>query len=448
MATRGSRFLRTEPPTTVVGVVLVLVTVAAATGLVYPLKHLAPAVSLGVVYLLGVLLVSTFAGLRLGLLASLLSAAAFNFFHIPPVHRFTIADSQNWVALAAFVVVAAVASSLADLARSRAREAEQRRREADLAADLARVLLGAGEREQALREAGDLVAASIGANGISIDPETGVLHLSGPLEPDRRQRLDDRIAPAVEALVAVARQRDALQTEAVETAALRHSDDLKTALLRTVSHDLRSPLTAIVTAGHALLSADLAPDEREELAHAVVAEGERLSRLIDKLLDLSRLQAGAAPPNIADVALDDVLEAATERVPEHAELRLGAELPLIRGDAAQLERAFANLVENAVKHAQGRPVQIRARVVGQRLVVRIVDQGRGIPEAERARIFEPFYRGRQATPGSGSGLGLAIAKGFVEANGGTLTVESYPGQGTSFVVTFPLEQAATVPAAG
>lgn len=462
MPTNGSRLLRAEAPNPILGLALVLVTVAAATALVYPLKQVAPAVSLGVVYLLGVLLVATLTGLGLGLLASLLSAAAFNFFHIPPVGHWSIAHSENWVALAAFVVAAAVASSLADLARSRAREAEQRRREADLAADLARVLLGAGERRQALRDAGRLVAASIGAPAVTIevpgspatgglalhdgDREVGRLVVSDALQPADEQRLRDRVVPAVEALVAVARRRDALQAEAVETAALRRSDDLKTALLRSVSHDLRSPLTAIVTAGHALLSPGIDRAERDELAHAVVDEGERLSRLIEKLLDLSRLQAGSAPPNLADVALDDVLEAAIERMPEHTELRIADELPLIKGDAAQLERAFANLVENAVGHAQGRPVQIRARVVGKRLVVRIVDQGRGIAPAERVRIFEPFYRGQQATPGSGSGLGLAIAKGFVEANGGTIAVESVPGQGTSFVVTFALEQTATVPA--
>ena len=446
METSSTRFLRTERPNPAVGLALVIVAVGLSTLLVYPLKQVAPPVSLGVVYLLGVLLVSTFAGLRAGLLASLLSAAAFNFFHIPPTGRFTIADSQNWVALAAFVVVAAVASTLADVARSRAREAEMRRREADLAADLARVLLGADEREEALEQAGRLVAASIGVRDARIDAETGELEVIGDLTPEDDERLRERIMPAVAALVAVARQRDTLQAEAVETSALRQSEALKTALLRTVSHDLRSPLTAIVTAGHALLSRDLQPDDREDLARAVVDEGERLSRMIEKLLDLSRLQAGAAAPNVADLALEDVLEAAIERVPEHAELRLGDELPLIRGDGAQLERAFANLIENAVKHAQGRRVQVRGRVVGSRLIVRIVDQGRGISPAEAAHIFEPFYRGKQATPGSGSGLGLAIAKGFVEANGGTLAVESVPGQGTSFVVTFPLSKAASVPA--
>jgi two-component system sensor histidine kinase KdpD len=446
MSASANRLLRGEPPHPLVGLALTVATVVTTTLLVGALKHVAPAVSLGVVYLLGVLLVSTLTGLRLGLLAALLSAAAFNWFHLPPTHRFTLADSQNWVALAAFVVVAAVASTLAGLARARAREAEQRRREADLAADLARVLLGASDRAAALEQAGELVAASIGVDHVDIDPDTGAVRVSGRLEATTEDRLRERIAPAVRALVDVARQRDALHAEAVATAALHQSDELKTALLRTVSHDLRSPLTAIVTAGHALTSPSISAAERDELAHAVVGEGERLSRMIEKLLDLSRLQAGAAAPRVAEVALDDVLEAAVERIPEYADLRIASELPLLRGDAAQLERAFANLVENAVKHADGRTVQVRARVVGHRLVVRIVDQGRGMTPAESQHIFEPFYRGPQATPGSGSGLGLAIAKGFVEANGGTLRVESVPGQGTTFVVTFPLDPIAAMPA--
>ena len=114
------------------------------------------------------------------------------------------------------------------------------------------------------------------------------------------------------------------------------------------------------------------------------------------------------------------------------------DLPLVRADAAQLERAFANLLENAARHSGGHPVSLRARAVGQRVVVRVVDRGPGIPSAQRERVFEPFYRsGTEGSGHRGSGLGLAIARGFVEANGGTIAVESLPGQGTTFVVEFP-----------
>jgi two-component system, OmpR family, sensor histidine kinase KdpD len=118
-------------------------------------------------------------------------------------------------------------------------------------------------------------------------------------------------------------------------------------------------------------------------------------------------------------------------------LAVEADLPMIDADAAQLERAFENLFDNAIRHGEGRPVQARSRLIGEAVVVRVVDQGPGIPESEWERIFEPFQRGSASRGDSGSGLGLAIVKGFVEVNGGEIAVESLPGQGTSFVVAFP-----------
>jgi len=147
----------------------------------------------------------------------------------------------------------------------------------------------------------------------------------------------------------------------------------------------------------------------------------------------------------------EVLEAARRSLGADAglvRLALDEELPPVSADPAQLERAFANLLENGVVHGGGEQVLVRSRQVGPRLVVRVVDRGRGIPAGERERIFEPFYRSPSAKghPGSGSGLGLAIAKGFVEANGGEVEVESLPGQGTSFVVSFEVPAADEVSA--
>jgi len=254
-----------------------------------------------------------------------------------------------------------------------------------------------------------------------------------------------QVVPALEALVAIAQRRDAMQAEAVETAALRRSDDVKTALLRAVSHDLRSPLTAIVAAGHALGTSSLTEPERSELSAAVVEEGARLSALVDKLLDLSKLQAGGAEPRSGWVSIEDVVTAATEGLRDgtgDVRLTVDQAVPEVRADAAQLERAFANLLENARRYSDGLPVSVHARRSGPRVVISVVDQGPGIAPAERERIFEPFYRGRRAArdPWTGSGLGLAIAKGFVEANGGTIAVESLPGQGTSFVVSLPISR--------
>jgi K+-sensing histidine kinase KdpD len=369
--------LSAEPPAAWLGLIATLAAVAVGTLLVYPLKSVAPVVSLGIVYLPAILLISILWGWRLGLLASVFSAAAFNFFHIPPLHRFTIADEENWVALAAFAIAAILSSTVAGLARSRAVEAEQRREEAD----------------RALAE-----------------------------------------------LASLARERDRMQAEVVEAEALRRSDEMKTALLRSISHDLRTPLTSIIAGGSALDSPTLTAEERAELSEAIVAEGERLSRLVENLLDMSRLEAGKAEPHREPIDLGEVLDAACEALPasESVKLAIDSELPMVDADATQLERAFANLLENAVRHGRGEPVMIRSRLGDGEIAVRVVDQGPGIPESEWGRIFEPFQRGTGNSGRGGSGLGLAIARGFVEANGGKIAVESLPGQGTAFVVSLPV----------
>ena len=219
-----------------------------------------------------------------------------------------------------------------------------------------------------------------------------------------------RVAPSLEALLAAALERDALQSEVVETAALRRSDVIKTALLRSVSHDLRSPLTAILTSAEALHSPSLTDAERGELAEAVGASRRsRLSRLIDDLLDLSRLEADAAEPHPEWCSVEEVVRAAIEDLqlpPDAFKVAIDADLPPVRADAAQLERAFANLLENAHRHSDGHPVSVRARDVGGRILLRFVDRGPGVPQAQRERIFEPFYRsGTTATGHRGSGLG-------------------------------------------
>jgi two-component system sensor histidine kinase KdpD len=452
-----------------IGVFTAVLAVTLATLAIYPLDQIARPASLSVVYLPAVLVIAAYWGLTLGLLTSVASAAAFNFFHLPPTGHFTISDSRNWVALVAFMLVALVVSTMAELARGRAVEAERRRREADLAATLARELL-AGERTQdALRATARRLAEALGLSSATL--ELGEVtgndrHAAVPLATPRAQpiatllvprdipaetmaRVRSQVAPALAALVAVGLHRDAAQAEAVETAALRRSDELKTALLRAVSHDLRTPLTAIVTAGHALGSGSLTSEEREQMSTAVVEEGERLSALIDKLFDLSRLQAGRLEPRRESVSIEEVLLAAEDALPSgagHVQLVVDPDTPPLVADAAQLERVFANLIENALRYSSDQPVRVSVRQVGGRVVVRVTDRGPGIPDSEQERVFEAFYRGSDSPRSPGSGLGLAIAKGFVEANGGTIAVESLPGQGTSLVVTFPVDDGSVVPA--
>lgn len=448
---------------------LAAVAVASATAAIYPLKSVAPPVSLSVVYVPAVLLVSAYWGLAPGLLTSVASALAFNFFQLPPVGTFDLADGRDWVALAVFTIVAAAVSTVANLARSRALEAERRRGEADLAAELARELL-AGERTSAalgatahrLSQALMLPSAAIELGSLKGDDRRLALALHGgdgeqiatllvsrDLPPETLERLRAQVVPSLEALVAIALHRDAIHAEEVETAALRRSDELKTALLRAVSHDLRTPVTAMVTAGHALGGVSLSGEERAQLSAAVVEEGERLSALLDKLFDLSRLQAGRAEPRRELISLEEVLLEARDGLHEsgaRVRLSVDAAVPEVMADAAQLERVFANLLENALRFSNGLPVSVHVRRTGERVVARVVDQGPGISPGERERIFEAFYRGPEPKAGSrtGSGLGLAIAKGFVEANGGTIAVESLPGQGSSFIVSLPVPEDARV----
>lgn len=440
------------------GVLAAVVSVALTTVVVYPLRAVAADIALSVLYVPSVLFIAWIWGTRLAVATAVGATLAFGFSHVEPAGRFKIAEGENWVALAVFLAAAIAASALADTARSRAREAELRRREADLAAEMARILLRGEELASALPAAADRLAAALElpAAEIALEPvegslafalcegdrRLGTLVVEGELPERTLKRLRERVVPALEALLAAALERETLLGDVVENRALRRSDVLKTALLRAVSHDLRTPLTGIIAAAEPLADDGLDEEDRRELAVGISQEARRLSRLIDQLLDLSRLEAGAVEAHREWCAVDDVLRGAGEYVatPAGLKLSLDRDLPLVRADAAQLERAFANLLENSARHAGGRPVSVRARAIGDRLMVRIVDAGPGIPPSELERVFEPFHRTKDGGDHRGAGLGLAIARGFLEVNGARVWAESVPGQGTSFVVELPIER--------
>jgi two-component system sensor histidine kinase KdpD len=457
--------LRPDRPSRPAGVVVVVACVAVSTALIYPLKQVAPVVSLGVLYVLAVLVVSVFWGLALGILTSVLSAVAFSFFHIPPGGEFDIAHEGDWVALVVFVAVAVSTGLVAELARTRSREAEQRRQEADLALEMAQLLLGTADLASAMELAGQRLAAAAGVPSATIalqelEPEEGSLRftlhsaekpigtlmLKDALSSSERARIATRVVPSLESVLAAALHRAELQAEVVETAALRRSDELKTAVLRSVSHDLRTPLAAILMAATALDPERPTSDNVGDVREQVLEAATRLGRLIEKLLDLSVLQAGRAEPRLVWYSIDEVLQEAIEQVSDESvvfKLSVEPGMPLLQGDPGQLERAFANVLENAARYAREKPVSIRARTVHDRIRVLIVDQGPGIPRGEQERIFLPFYRASGASAEhAGSGLGLAITKGFLELNDGRISVESQVGQGTSFIVEFPLTNGA------
>jgi two-component system sensor histidine kinase KdpD len=233
--------------------------------------------------------------------------------------------------------------------------------------------------------------------------------------------------------------RERLVADAVQTEGLRRSEAVKTAVLRAVSHDLRSPVTAMVAAGAAVRAPDVTSAERDELGSLVVQEGARLSRLIDDLLDLSKLEAQATAPRMAECSVAELIDSALAAQPADSpfEVDVDPDVESVLADFAQVERALANLFENARRFSGAEPVAIRARRIGKWVVIRVVDRGPGVAPADRERIFEPFYRGSVQARDShgGSGLGLAIAKGFIEANGGRIWVESTPGAGAVFAVS-------------
>ncbi|MEV4422234.1 DUF4118 domain-containing protein [Patulibacter sp. NPDC049589] len=443
--------------------------VALATAAVGLLKETAPVVSLGVLYVVPVLLVATRAGVGLGIATSVLSIAAYNWWELPPVHRFTIDDSRHWAALAVLLIVAVVSARIAEAGRREAQRADRARREADLVADLTTIVLTPRGVASALPEAAARLGDHLGAAvevlpwdpqqapersrpaGVLVldgpDGPVGLLRWTGPLDARDEAALASRVAPALGAVVAAGVERERLAREAVEAAALRRSNEVATTLLRTVGHDLRTPITQISVAAAALGAASATDEERDELAAGILEGSDRLAGLIGKLLDLSRLEAGAAAPHPDDVPLDDVVRDALQEMeathPEAASVRVETEdpPPRARVDPVQIARIVVNLVENALIHGRDRSTgraDVLVRVASRRglAVVRVVDGGPGLAPGGRDELFLPFRRGGAAA-GPGSGLGLAIARGFAEANGGTLRAESYPGQGTAFVLELP-----------
>jgi two-component system sensor histidine kinase KdpD len=351
-----------------------LAALALTTGAIELLQPHVPVLSLAVLYLLAIIPVAIAWGSVYAVGVAIGSMLCFNFFFLPPLYTLTLQDERNWFALLVFVVTAVVVSELASRSRRRADEAEA----------------------------------------------------------------------ALAALRALTEERERLAQEVFEAEALRRSDALKTALLRAVSHDLRSPLMAILTAAGALVHGELSldPDDRRELAETILGEADRLDRLVSNLLDLSRLQAGAASPDPGDCAIDDLVLQALDGVEagNRVEVTLpDDDPPLVHADAHQVERALANLLENALRYSPPEePVRVQVRQTGADVLIRVVDHGPGIAPDEAERIFEPFQRGSRTGTARGAGLGLAIARGFADANGGRVWVESRDGQGAAFVLALPL----------
>ena len=369
------------------------------------------------------------------------------------------------------LVAALVVGRLASQSRQRAAEAEfraeqaaAREREAAMLADAATALLSGTDDMVAA------ISADLGAIG------GGQLRLAASSAPQAREgeiglRLPtdarsvwlyagasaswteadlNRLATPLARLLDVAAERETTAARSAEAEAARQADAAKTVILHAVSHDLRSPLTAIRTAAAGLREEDTSPEDRIALIDAIEEEADRLTRLIVNLLDLSRIEAGAVHPRPDWCDLFDVISSAVSHLrephePHRIQIELEGGLPLVRADASQLERVFSNLIENALRFSPSdQPVRITGGVGARKVTVRVVDRGPGVRASQRNAIFEPFHSAG-GDRRDGVGLGLAISRGFVEANGGELRLQADSADGTAFAVSFPLvEQPATV----
>ncbi|MGW3016056.1 ATP-binding protein [Streptomyces longwoodensis] len=415
------------------------------------------------------LTVTVAAALLGGLLPALGSAALgcllLNYFYTPPLHRWTVADPKNIVAIVIFVGVGVSVASVVDLAARRTHQAARLRAESEILSYLAgNVLRGETSLEALLervRETFGMESAALLERADDLAPWTcaGRAGVGGPVERPEDADVDvpvgdhmalaltGRVLPAEDrrvlaafaAQAAVVLDRRRLREEADRARALAEGNRIRTALLAAVSHDLRTPLAGIKAAVSSLRSDDVAWSEEDqaELLEGIEAGADRLDHLVGNLLDMSRLQTGTVTALVREIDLDEVVPMALGGVAEDSvELDVPETLPMVAVDAGLLERSVANLVENAVKYSPpGRPVLVAASALADRVEVRIVDRGPGVPDEAKERIFEPFQRYGDAPRGAGVGLGLAVARGFAEAMGGTLTAEDTPGGGLTMVLT-------------
>ncbi|GAA4589684.1 sensor histidine kinase KdpD [Streptomyces violaceoruber] len=404
-----------------------------------------------------------------GLYPALASAAVgsllLNWYFTPPVNRITIADPRNMLALAIFVGVALSVASVVDVAARRTHQAARLRAESEILSFLAgdvlrgetsletlleRVRETFGMESAALLEReGDVApwtCAGRAGSGPPVDrPEDAdvdmpvgdhmALALTGRVLPAE----DRRVLAAFAAQAADVLDRRRLREEADRARTLAEGNRIRTALLADASHELRTPLAGIKAAVTSLRSDDVAwsEEDRAELLEGIEEGADRLDHLVGNLLDMSRLQTGTVTPLIREIDVDEVAPMALGGVPEgSAELDIPETLPMVAVDAGLLERALANLVENAVKYSpDDRTVLVAASALADRVEVRVVDRGPGVPDEAKDRIFEPFQRYGDAPRGAGVGLGLAVARGFAEAMGGTLNAEDTPGGGLTMVLT-------------
>ncbi|MFI7126411.1 DUF4118 domain-containing protein [Nonomuraea sp. NPDC050153] len=414
-------------------------------------------------FLLLVVGVALVGGMWPALTAAVLGFGLLNWFFTPPLHTLTIAEPQNVLALATFVLVAVMVSTVVDLAARRSREAARSRADAEVLSTLAgHVLRG----DAALPSLLARTRETFGLSSVTLLERTDDWHIvatsggppcTSPGTADTDVVIDERLVLAARGRLLDASDRRVLEAFAAETAValreqrlreaaeqaepLAEADRMRTALLAAVSHDLRTPLASAKAAVESLRSTDVtwSDEDRGELLATADESLIKLDRLVANLLDMSRLQAGVLGVNLEPVAIEDVLPHAIDDLgPLRDQIRsdLPPVVPEIMADPALLERVLVNLMSNAVRYSpDGEPVLVNASWHGENVEIRIVDRGPGIPPEAHERVFMPFQRLGDRDSHTGVGLGLALSRGLTEAMGGTLVLEDTPGGGLTMTVS-------------
>ena len=458
--------------------------------------------NISILFLLAVLGASVIGGYVAAFLAAIFSTLAYNFFFIDPVHTFTIAAPHEVFALFVFLAVAVVAGGFASRIREQAEVARIRATALQTLYDFSRKLAGTAKTEDAVWLAVSQLQASLKRKVALLTARDGELALAAAWPPDTdleltdltaarwafdkkepaghgtgtlpnsrfefrpllgphgivgvcgieqaAERLDlnaERSLSAILDQTAIALDRARLAEETTEQAARLEGERYREALLSSISHDLRTPLSTITGAVTGLreLGDRMTPENRDDLLQSIEEESGRMSRFVANLLDMTRIEAGTLKPKRDWVDVADVVQSAVERTRKYApgraiETGIAAGLPLILGDSVLLSQVLFNLLDNAVKYGGDEPINVYARRDGKDVLISVTDLGRGIPPEDLDRIFEKFYRrGKPDGRAPGTGLGLSIARGFVEAMGGRIHAESpaLKKRGTRIVMRFP-----------
>lgn len=460
--------------------------VVAITALDYRWAHVNHT-TVGFTFLVAVLLVSAWWGLRYAIFMAALATLCYNLFFLPPVGQLTIADPQNWVALFAFLFTAIVASQLSERARRQAANANQRRREVERLYAFSQQLLVTENVFELLNAIPRYVVDYFGVAGAAMFLENkqktylSDAALQSTLTPEQLKAVSSRGEPmldrasglcfiplrmglrqigslgmvgcelsretmeAIGGLAATAIERANTIEKLTKTEASRESERLRSLLLDSVTHEFRTPLTSIKASAETLLGDGIPDDERRELISIINEESDRLNRLIGEAAEVAQLDAQQVELHFDLRHIKDAVALALQRSSHscerhQVELSLPDSLPAARMDVERIAEVIVQLVENADKYSpENTPIHISGEVRKNDLVISVADHGTGIDDLEQAMIFEKFYRGRnQRTAVRGTGMGLAIAKAIVELHGGSVGVTSQLGRGSVFSFSLPL----------